>query len=92
MVDDGDDRAGRDPAPAVTRAIRLLGLLADARHPLTLTEIASELALAKSSTACPSLYCGRALSQLTKPLAIWLRVGPGLGRQTKRSAAATDTS
>ena len=35
MVDDGDDRAGRDPAPAVTRAIRLLGLLADARHPLT---------------------------------------------------------
>lgn len=41
----------RDPAPAVTRSMRILGLLADAATPLSLTEIAHELGLAKSSTA-----------------------------------------
>jgi DNA-binding IclR family transcriptional regulator len=36
-----DDRpTGRDPAPAVTRSIRLLEVLADAGRPLTLTELA----------------------------------------------------
>lgn len=50
MSDDQDDRAGRDPAPAVTRSIRLLDLLAQ-RAPLTLTELANGLGLAKSSTA-----------------------------------------
>ena len=48
---DEDAKEGRDPAPAVTRSIRLLGLLADARGPRTLTELAGSLGLAKSSTA-----------------------------------------
>ncbi|MGI6879897.1 IclR family transcriptional regulator [Microbacterium sp. gxy059] len=47
----GDDAPGRDPAPAVTRAVRLLGLLADAEGPRTLTELAADLDVAKSSTA-----------------------------------------
>ena len=33
------------------------------------------------------LYCGRAFNQATKPLATCVRVGAGLGVQTKRSAA-----
>ncbi|WP_347345457.1 IclR family transcriptional regulator C-terminal domain-containing protein [Microbacterium sp.] len=75
MVDDGDDRAGRDPAPAVTRAIRLLGLLADARHPLTLTEIASELALAKSSTAnlCLALESARMIERVAAGYRLGMR-------------------
>lgn len=57
---DEDSREGRDPAPAVTRSIRLLGLLADAAGPRTLTELASGLGLAKSSTAnlCLALEAG----------------------------------
>ncbi len=57
---DDDTREGRDPAPAVTRSIRLLGLLADAGGPRTLTELAGELGLAKSSTAnlCLALEAG----------------------------------
>lgn len=51
MSADGEERIGRDPAPAVSRAVRLLGLLADAQTTLTLTELATALALAKSSTA-----------------------------------------
>lgn len=51
MVDEGDARERRDPVPAVTRSIRLLGLLANAAGPRTLTELASGLGLAKSSTA-----------------------------------------
>jgi len=60
MADDGDGREGRDPAPAVTRSIRLLGLLAEADGPRTLTELASGLGLAKSSTAnlCLALEAG----------------------------------
>ncbi len=60
MADDGDIREGRDPAPAVTRSIRLLGLLAEAAGPRTLTELASGLGLAKSSTAnlCLALEAG----------------------------------
>lgn len=46
-----DVKEARDPAPAVTRSIRLLGLLADAGGPRTLTELAGGLGLAKSSTA-----------------------------------------
>lgn len=46
-----DEREARDPAPAVTRSIRLLVLLAEARRPMTLTELATALGLAKSSTA-----------------------------------------
>lgn len=51
MATEDDSREGRDPAPAVTRSIRLLGLLAEAGEPRTLTELAGDLGLAKSSTA-----------------------------------------
>jgi|GEM_PF-215938 len=44
------ERVGRDPAPAVTRSLKILGVLADTEGPLTLTEIATALGLAKSST------------------------------------------
>jgi DNA-binding IclR family transcriptional regulator len=50
MTNEQDDRSGRDPAPAVTRSIRLLDLLAQ-RGSLTLTELAGGLGIAKSSTA-----------------------------------------
>ena len=55
------ERADRDPAPAVSRALRILTLLADADGvPLTLSDIARALGLAKSSTAnlCISLEEG----------------------------------
>ena len=57
------EEAERGPgnAPAVTRAIRVLDLLADARGaPRTLTEIARELGLAKSSVSnlCAALEDG----------------------------------
>ncbi|MFK0242144.1 IclR family transcriptional regulator [Microbacterium sp. NPDC090281] len=57
---DDDTREGRDPAPAVTRSIRLLGILAEAGGPRTLTELAGDLGLAKSSTAnlCLALEAG----------------------------------
>lgn len=57
---DDDTREGRDPAPAVTRSLRLLGLLAEAGGPRTLTELAGDLGLAKSSTAniCLALEAG----------------------------------
>lgn len=45
---DDDNRDGRDPAPAVTRSIRLLGLLAEAEGPRTLTELAGDLGDRKS--------------------------------------------
>ena len=75
MNEDPDDRAGRDPAPAVTRSIRLLGLLADARHPLTLTEIASGLALAKSSTAnlCLALESARMIERVAAGYRLGMR-------------------
>ena len=59
MTREEDASQGRDPAPAVTRSIRLLGLLAQAQ-PRTLTELAGELGLAKSSTAnlCLALESG----------------------------------
>lgn len=51
----------RGPAPAVSRALRILTLLADAEGvPLTLSEIARALGIAKSSTAnlCAALEDG----------------------------------
>lgn len=51
MADESEERNGRDPAPAVSRAVRLLGLLAETPGSLTLTELATGLGLAKSSTA-----------------------------------------
>lgn len=47
-----NDRADRDPAPAVTRSLRILTLLAEAEGvPMTLSDIARALGIAKSSTA-----------------------------------------
>lgn len=46
------DASSRDPAPAVTRALGILSVLADAEGtPLTLSDLARALDLAKSSTA-----------------------------------------
>ncbi|MGG5174372.1 IclR family transcriptional regulator [Pseudarthrobacter sp. J1763] len=47
---DVEERTTRDPAPAVSRSLKILGILAAAAGPLTLTEIATALGLAKSST------------------------------------------
>lgn len=55
------DRADRDPAPAVSRALRILTSLAEAEGvPMTLSDIARALGLAKSSTAnlCAALEEG----------------------------------
>lgn len=47
-----DVQAERDPAPAVTRSIRILGLLADAHgRPMALSELARAIDAAKSSTS-----------------------------------------
>lgn len=75
MTDDLDDRATRDPAPAVTRGIRLLELLAEARRPLTLTEIAAALGLAKSSTAnlCLALEAARMIERGAQGYRLGLR-------------------
>ena len=56
----------KDPAPAVTRAVRLLSVLADAEgRPLTLTELARELGIAKSSASnlCASLEAERMIQR-----------------------------
>lgn len=76
MADDADDRNGRDPAPAVSRSIRLLGLLADAGRPMTLTELASALSLAKSSTAnlCLALEAGGLIERVTTGFRLGLRI------------------
>lgn len=65
MSDDAN-RQGRDPAPAVGRSIRLLEMLAEAGRPLTLTELASGLGLAKSSTTnlCLSLEGSRMIERV----------------------------
>lgn len=66
MSDDDAGALARDPAPAVGRSIRLLGLLAEAGRALTLTELAAGLGLAKSSTAnlCLSLEAGRMIERV----------------------------
>ncbi|MCJ1706978.1 IclR family transcriptional regulator [Microbacterium sp. VKM Ac-2923] len=66
MSDDEEGGVVRDPAPAVGRGIRLLGLLAEAGRALTLTELAAGLGLAKSSTAnlCLSLEAGRMIERV----------------------------
>lgn len=47
-----DEQSERDPAPAVTRSIKILGLLADAHgQPLALSDIARAIGAAKSSTS-----------------------------------------
>lgn len=75
-MSDEQDRTERDPAPAVTRSMRILGLLAEASGPLTLTEIANALGLAKSSTANLCLALESAMMVQRVPL------GFQLGRRT----------
>ncbi len=72
---DDDSREGRDPAPAVTRSIRLLGLLAEADGPRTLTELAGDLGLAKSSTAnlCLALETGGMIERTARGYRLGLR-------------------
>jgi DNA-binding IclR family transcriptional regulator len=74
VAGDEDSREGRDPAPAVTRSIRLLGLLAQAQ-PRTLTELAGELGLAKSSTAnlCLALEAGGMIQRTSAGYRLGLR-------------------
>ena len=76
MSEASADRQGRDPAPAVTRSMAILGLLAEAPGPLTLTEIANALGLAKSSTANLCLALEAAMMVQRVPL------GYQLGRRT----------
>ena len=76
MSEASADRQGRDPAPAVTRSMAVLGLLAEAPGPLTLTEIANALGLAKSSTANLCLALEAAMMVQRVPL------GYQLGRRT----------
>jgi len=70
-----DVKESRDPAPAVTRSIRLLGLLADAGGPRTLTELAGGLGLAKSSTAnlCLALEAGGMIERTAQGYRLGLR-------------------
>ncbi|MDQ1084433.1 MULTISPECIES: IclR family transcriptional regulator [Microbacterium] len=73
-VDDASALA-RDPAPAVGRSIRLLEMLAEAGRALTLTELASGLGLAKSSTAnlCLSLEGGRMIERVASGYRLGIR-------------------
>ncbi|MDJ1113360.1 IclR family transcriptional regulator [Microbacterium dauci] len=75
MADDDSDRTGRDPAPAVTRSIRLLEMLADSGRPMTLTELASALGLAKSSTAnlCLALEAARMVERVAQGFRLGIR-------------------
>jgi len=82
MTDDKDDRLSRDPAPAVTRSIRLLDLLAQSTGPMTLTELATGLSLAKSSTA--NLCLALEASDMVERVALGYR----LGRRTAELGAA----
>ncbi|MCC2030716.1 IclR family transcriptional regulator [Microbacterium allomyrinae] len=81
MTEDQDDRTGRDPAPAVTRSIRLLDLLAQ-RGTMTLTELAGGLSLAKSSTAnlCLALEAADMVERVAQ--------GYRLGRRTAELGGA----
>lgn len=74
MTDDSE-RMPRDPAPAVTRSIRLLEVLAESPRPLTLTELASALGLAKSSTAnlCLALESARMVQRVAQGYRLGLR-------------------
>lgn len=59
-MSDDDGNGTHSPAPAVSRAVRLLDVLAHARAPMTLTELSSRLGAAKSSTmnVCLALEAG----------------------------------
>lgn len=72
---DDEVKEGRDPAPAVTRSIRLLGILADGGGPRTLTDLAGALGLAKSSTAnlCLALEAAGMLERTPRGYRLGLR-------------------
>src|SRR5699024_4517525 len=73
----------RDPAPAVTRSLRILGLLAESSGTaLTLSDIARALGLAKSSTAnlCLALEQGEMIQRTAE--------GYRLGRRTAELGGA----
>lgn len=75
--------AGRDPSPAVTRALGILTLLAEAEgKPLGLSEISRGLGLAKSSAAnlCQALENGGMIRRVTE--------GFALGRRTAELGGA----
>ncbi|GAA4394089.1 IclR family transcriptional regulator [Tsukamurella soli] len=64
---------GRAPAPAVTRALGILGLLADNEgQPMTLSEIARGLSIAKSSCAnlCQALEEGDMIRRVSEGFAL----------------------
>ncbi|WP_129658382.1 IclR family transcriptional regulator [Rothia halotolerans] len=73
----------RDPAPAVTRALRALTVLAESRGaPMTLSELARALGIAKSSAAnvCAALEEGRMIERVPG--------GYRLGRRTAELGGA----
>ena len=80
---DGQDAPERDLAPAVTRSLRILTLLAEADGaPMTLSDIARALGIAKSSTAnlVAVLEDGRMLQRVPQ--------GYQLGRRTAELGGA----
>lgn len=80
---DVDAARERDPAPAVTRALRILGLLAEsAGVPQSLSDIARALGIAKSSTAnlCQVLEDGAMIQRS--------QGGYALGRRTAELGGA----
>lgn len=72
----------RDPSPAVSRSMRILGLLAESNRPLSLTEIANQLGLAKSSTGnlCLALEAANMVQKTS--------TGYRLGRRTAELGGA----
>ncbi|SDH83342.1 IclR family transcriptional regulator [Agrococcus jejuensis] len=74
MAGDGADQ--RDPAPAVTRGLGILGLLAASDGPMTLTELSKALGIAKSSASnlCLALEAGGVVERV--PLGF--RLGRGI--------------
>jgi len=77
------ERANRDPAPAVTRAVGILGLLAEADgRALSLSELARTLGIAKSSCAnlCQALEDGEMIRRTSD--------GFGLGRRNAELGGA----
>lgn len=76
-------KGDRDPAPAVSRALRILALLSESEGvPMTLSDIARALELAKSSTAnlCAALEDGGMIEREA--------VGYRLGRRTAELGGA----
>lgn len=81
--EEGGGEVARDPAPAVTRSLRILTLLAESgTHAQTLSDIARSLGLAKSSTAnlCLALEQGAMIQRTAE--------GYRLGRRTAELGGA----